>query len=176
MHSPNRPTAPPHLVCIVQDVEETAKQQTNLILSESKSAGLNVAVEHVFLQDPEDMVLDQLTQRPVDWLLLDLLISGRDSDPLFSAGLNLLRRLRESGMFHGYQPRDPARSRNGVRCVGIYSATLAGFGGKKMEVRDELQKLGVNERHLYASDGQQMRAIARAIVSEVAGNPTTLEM
>lgn len=157
----------PFRIRIVQDVPAAAQQQANILRREAAGRNLSVEVAAIELRDPADRILAQLTtpDTPIDWLVLDLLISPIDDhSPMTSAGLNLLRRIAKAGMFHGYKPRQPA-TRPGMRCIAIYSASLDNYGGHGPEIREELRAIGVDSRHCYTPG--RMKDVAIGICDEL---------
>jgi hypothetical protein len=160
----------PFRVAIVQDLDRVATQQAEMIEAESKRRGLHVAIDKIQLKQPANRILEQMfvAGRGVDWLVVDLLISPiEDLTVLQSSGLNLLRRLRDRGSLHGYSSRSPANA-DGLRCVAVYSASLAGFGNREKEVRENLLQLGVREQCLFIPG--EMRKLAVAVVDELAAS------
>jgi hypothetical protein len=160
-------THAPFRVAIVQDLDRVATQQAEIIEAESKKRSLSLSVDKIQLKQPVSRILDQLFTdgRGVDWLILDLLISPiEDLRVLQSSGLNLLRRLQDRGSLHGYAGRAPANA-DGVRCVAVYSASLAGFGNREKEVRENLAQLGVLEQCMFIPG--EMRKVATAVLDEL---------
>ncbi|MCA9319996.1 MAG: hypothetical protein KDB53_04640 [Planctomycetes bacterium] len=154
-------------VCIIQDVPDSASQQQRLLISEAKANGLALDSTIIELRTPTDKILEALSVQPaIDWIVVDLLISPIDDhSPMTAAGLNLLRRLCKSGHFHGYKSRADAGRQKGVRCIAVYSASLAGYGGVDLQIHEELTNLGISKQHRYVPG--EMKKLAQDICGEL---------
>jgi len=156
-------------ILIVQDVALSARQQKQFLEAEAGRRELLLEVRHVDLRVPADVLLREqlLPGAPVDWLIVDLLVSEVDDRaPVESStGMTLLRRLAAEGLFHGYKPRSPTLTR-GARCIAVYSAMLQGQGAPRQRTEDALDALGVRRSARYAPG--DMTRVAVDICAELA--------
>jgi len=171
MTRPQPQNAPrPYRACIIQDVPDSAIQQRQLLEDEAKKRGLDLEIELIELREPASRIMKKLTSTtaPYDWVISDLLISPIDDhSPMTSAGLNILRQTCRSGFFHGYNKRD-ARNAEGVRCIAVYSASLADYGGQEREINKALDELGVDENSRFKSG--EMTRVAAHVCDELIRN------
>lgn len=160
-----QPVSATHRILIVQDVPDSAKQQRDILDRHAATQRLQVSTHMEDLRVPADhLIATHLQQSLWDWLVLDLLISPtEDHQPLESSGMNLMRRIHNLGLFHGYRKR--VQAGNGVRCVAVYSATLDRLGPTHRSVKAELARCGVREANLYQPG--QMRQVANDICAEL---------
>ncbi|MFG0319067.1 MAG: hypothetical protein ACF8XB_17475 [Planctomycetota bacterium JB042] len=138
----------PPRILIVQDREDTLELQVSKFRRVAKEYG-GARIEPFDLKESHDALFDRLRDGAdwYDWIVADLLEDDVDANALLSSGMNLLRRLRADGHFHGYVPR--ASPPRGIRCVAVYSAVFGGGGMVGREVGAELGRLGIGSDWLW---------------------------